>query len=67
MSREETGSAGIAGAGRVVLIGYRSYPGKTDFDVQRGDRFSYSSTVYQVTYIDDTIPGRREAVAESSQ
>jgi hypothetical protein len=64
---EIAGAASVSGQIRIVLIGYRSYPGKSDFDVERGDRFVIGSTWYRIIYIDDNIPSRREAYAESIQ
>lgn len=64
---ERAGITGYTGQAMFVLIGYRSYPGKTDFDVQKDDRFLYGGSWYRVIYIDDVIPYRREAYAESAQ
>lgn len=66
-AREVNGQAESSGQKRLILIGYRDYPGKTDFTVEPEDRFAISDTVYRITYIDDTIVGRREATAESTQ
>lgn len=67
-SRETaSGASGTPGRGNVVLIGYRSYPGQTDLNVQRGDLFKIGATQYRCTYVEDAIPFRREAYAESTQ
>ncbi|MBX3081717.1 MAG: hypothetical protein KF716_08775 [Anaerolineae bacterium] len=64
---EQRGEGALSGKQQIVLIGYRNYTGKTDFDVQRGDTFAIGTTRFRVTYIDDTIPNRREATAEATQ
>lgn len=64
---EISGDAGSSGTRALVLIGYRSYSGQPDFDVQRGDRFLLNGTQYRVASIDNAIPGRREAFAEMAQ
>lgn len=65
--REKIGEAGQAGNFRIVLIGYRGVTGKPDFNVKHGFLFDMNDTTWQVTYVDDTIPGRREAYSESRQ
>lgn len=64
---EQRGEGALSGKQQIVLIGYRSYTGQTDFNVQRGDTFVIGTTKFRVSYIDDTIPNRREATAEATQ
>lgn len=64
---EQRGEGALSGKQQIVLIGYRGYTGKTDFDVQRADTFAIGSTRWRVTFVDDTISGRREATAEATQ
>lgn len=64
---EQRGEGAISGKQQIVLIGYRSYAGQTDFDAQRGDMLILSNTRYRLSYIDDTLPNRREATAEATQ
>lgn len=66
-AREMAGPAGKSGRQFPVLIGYRAYAGQTDFDVKHGDTFVLGGTEYRVTYVDDLIPGRREAYTETTQ
>jgi hypothetical protein len=63
---EARGAAGNSGRWPVVLIGYRAYTGKTDFDVIQGDTFNLGPNEHRVIFVDDTIPGRREASCEAT-
>lgn len=64
---ETTTSIGTPSSERIVIVGWRGVSGKPDLDVARDDRFQLNSMSFRVTYIDDTIPGRREAYAESNE
>jgi hypothetical protein len=62
-----SGAGGVSGRAYGVLIGYRGYTGQTDLDVKRSDLFMVGATQYRVVYVDDSLPNRREAYAESTQ
>lgn len=64
---EQRGEGAISGKQQIALIGYRGYAGQSDFDAQRGDMLILSNTRYRLSYIDDTLPNRREATAEATQ
>ena len=64
---EQRGEGALSGKQQLVLIGYRNYTGQTDFNVQRGDTFLIGSAKYRVMFIEDAVPGRREATAEATQ
>lgn len=54
-------STAKSGTKRVTVIGLST------LDVKRGDLFSIGGAQYRVTFVDDLLPGRREASAEAVQ
>jgi hypothetical protein len=64
---EPQSASGVGGKDTVYLIGTRGHPTQPDFDVKRGDLFNHGGTVYRVTYVDKTMPGKVECRCESGQ
>lgn len=59
--REIVGEAGTSQQLTLALIGYRGVPGKTDADIQHGDRFAYNGYTYRVAEVNKLIAYRTEA------
>lgn len=61
---EPQGPSGHTGRNWLIIIGWR-VGADTDLDVQHGDKFQLDGVTYRVTAVDDTVPNRREALADT--
>lgn len=60
-------SAGLGGQDYVYLVGTRGHAEIADFNVARGDLFTYQGVKHRITYVDKTMAGKTEARAVATQ
>lgn len=66
-AQDVRGEAGTAGIGRLMLLGVQNHATLDDFDVKRGDRFSYGGMSWHVAVVQQHVPGVIEAHCEGVQ